>query len=191
MSETAEDPGVAAGGPAEPDLVGGPDLTPVRVEPNTPREAILARAADAPPAAVDFKPTDAHHKLAAALLDGDCNTWLELAEKSGVGRTTLWRVGKDPAACLWLSEQLAGVARASLGAIYSRLYRLAMTSRSPAAIELFLRRFDPEFKKDAGPVDNSINADFAVVTQMSASELEKFVALKARRAGLDSPKPAS
>ena len=181
--EKADDPGVLPGPVAVPDLVGRSPPASLQPEPATPREAIIQRAAEATPAAADFQPDESHRKIAAALLDADFSTWSELAEKAGVGRTTLWRAGKDPAACLWLTEQIAGVARASLGAIYSRLFRLAMTSRSPQAIELFLRRFDPDFKKDAGPVDNSINAEFATIVQMSPTELEKFVALKARKAG--------
>jgi len=168
--------------------VGPAPRVPAKAEPLDPKSAIIQRAADATPAAADFQPDESHRKIAAALLDGDFSTWSELAERAGVGRTTLWRVSKDNNACLWLTEQIAGVAKASLGAIYSRLFRLAMTSRSPQAIELFMRRFDDGFKKESGPVDQSVNAEFAVVTQMSAAELEKFVQLKVRKAGLDTNK---
>jgi hypothetical protein len=167
--------------------VGPVPRAPAKAEPLDPKSAIIQRAADATPAAADFQPDESHRKIAAALLaagDGDFSSWRELAERADVGRTTLWRASQNPAACLWITEQLAGLARASLGAVYSRLFRLAMTSRSPQAIELFMRRFDPDFKKETGPVDNSINAEFAVVTQMSAQELEKFVELKARKAGI-------
>jgi len=184
QTETDDPRPVGDARPPTTDLVGPLARGAAKAEPNTPREAIVQRAADAPPAAVDFQPTDTHRTIASALLEADFSTWSELAQRAGIGRTTLWRVAKDPAACLWLTEQIAGVAKASLGAVYSRLFRLAMTSRSPAAIELFLRRFDPDFKKDSGPVDQSVNAEFAVVTQMSAQELEKFVQLKARKAGL-------
>jgi len=164
--------------------VGPIPRAPAKAEPLDPKSAIIQRAADATPAAADFQPDESHRKLSVALLEGDVSTWSELAEKAGIGRTTLWRIAKDPAACLWLTEQIAGVAKASLGAIYSRLFRLAMTSRSPQAIELFMRRFDDGFKKESGPVDNSVNAEFATIIQMSPTELEQFVKIKSRRAGL-------
>ena len=155
------------------------------VEPSTPTEAVIARAATVIDATA-FKPDDSHLKLAAVLFEANCPTWIELAEKAGVSRTQLWRITKDPAACAWLVAHGTKAAETGLGAVHARLLQLALTSRSPAAVELYLKRFDPNYAaKVAATGDTNITAEFATILQMTPTELDSFLRHKRRSAGLE------
>ena len=155
------------------------------VEPSTPTEVVVARASTVTDATA-FKPDDSHLKLAAVLFEANCPTWIELAEKAGVSRTQLWRITKDPAACAWLVAHGTKAAETGLGAVHARLLQLALTSRSPAAVELYLKRFDPNYAaKVAATGDTNITAEFATILQMSPTELDSFLRHKRRSSGLE------
>lgn len=155
------------------------------LKPTTPAEKVLAAAVVTDAAAVqDFRPSPAHFKLAQSLFETGAQTFVELAAKSGVSRTTIWRLLQEPGAAAWLASYSAQATKLGIGLVHARLLHLALTSRTPAAIELYLKRFDDEFReKSALTGDLNVTADVANVLNMSNAELERFVELKRRAIG--------
>lgn len=181
--------------PALSDLAGANrfPLVPVvhpATEPLDPASAIIdaaTRSTGAP-----YTPTDAVMKLADVVFEANAPTWLELAAASGVSRTQLWRIAKDPDACAWIVAHGTHMAELGLGAVHARLLQLALTSRSPSAIELYLKRFDAEYsKRTAVQGDSVINAEMAAIVQMSSTELENFLRHKRRSTGIDNDRTAN
>ena len=158
---------------------------PLPTEELEPAERFVAEAAKASDDDLrSFRPTPAHEKLAEHLFTSQAASFLQLAESAGVDRTTIWRTLKNPAAAKWIVSQATGAVEFGLGAVHSRLLHMALTSRSPSFIELYLRRFDPEFKKNAAEGGTTINAQYAMIQAMSPKELEAFVSLKRRQEGV-------
>lgn len=156
------------------------------------QHAILDAAASAQPSAPGaFQPTEAHQKLAATLFETTSSTFVQLAESAGISRSTLWRILKDKAACAWIVANATNAAAFGLGAVHARLLQMALTSRSPEAIRLYLQRFDPDFSagKDIGTL-NAPNSQIAFVASMSPAELEAFLKQK-RRTVIGEPCPAA
>jgi len=167
-----------------------PESTPENLplalhDPATPARRFLAAASANPsPLPADYSPPDAVRRVAEVIFTEKAESFIELAEHAGVHRSTIWRFLQDPNAVKWIVEQGTAVASAGLGAVHARLLHLALTSRSPSAIEIYLRRFDPEFRKEqSGSGGTTINSQFAQVLTMSPGELEAFVRGKKRRGG--------
>lgn len=150
-----------------------------------PVATIIASASKAKPGHSAYSPSESDTKLAAVLFESNCPSFTDLANQAGISRTTLWRIVSNPDACAWLVENSTKAAGSLLGAVHARLAHLALTSPSPYALELYMRRFDPHFTKSgADNPDMKINAELAVVTQMTSAELEKFISLKRQKAGI-------
>jgi hypothetical protein len=92
---------------------------------------------------------------------------------------------QDKDACKWIVEKGSAVASAGLGAVHARLLHLALTSRSPAAIDIYMRRFDPEYAKDSKPAagTTTVNSQLTQILTMSSAELEAYVRNKRRTNG--------
>jgi hypothetical protein len=149
------------------------------------RIASCAAAAD-PAALAEFEPTGSHLALLGALSEGHgLDSAAEIAEAAGLARSTAYGILADPAACSWLSSRLSGRVASRLGLVHARLFHLAMTSRSPAAIRLFLERFDPDYKPAAEEIARvaagAVNAQFNFLQSMSPEELAAFVEQKRQR----------
>jgi hypothetical protein len=154
-------------------------------DPASPARRFLeAAAANPAPLPADYSPPDSVRRLAEVIFTNQATSFIELAEAAGVNRSTIWRQLQDKNAVKWIVEQGSAVAAAGLGAVHARLLHLALTSRSPSAIEIYLKRFDPDYRKEShGPGGTSINAQFAQVLTMSPTELEAFVKHKKRQGG--------
>lgn len=148
-----------------------------------PPERFLAVAAKAEPG--HFRPTPVHEKLAEHLFTSQASTFLDLAEAAGVSRTTIWRTLQDPKACAWICSKATQAVEFGLGAVHARLLNMALTSRSPSFMELYLKRFDPEFKKADVSGGTTINQQFNMIKEMSQAELDAFVRQKRRKEGVD------
>lgn len=167
-----------------------PESTPANLpsplnDPATPARRFLSAAAanptQLPP---DYSPSEAVQRVAEVLFTSKAASFVELAEDAGVSRTTIWRFLQDPHAVAWIVQKGTAVAAAGLGAVHARLLDLALTSRSPAAIEIYLRRFDPEFRKESGTNPaTTINSQLTQVLTMSSRELEAYVRTKKRQGG--------
>ena len=191
MEPTTTDPDSRAeGGLPAP---GRPDLGPAPLPPEAdgppqaelePAERFLAVAATAPPGD-GFKPTAAHEKIAQKLFESQAGSFLQLAEAAGVDRVTIWRTLKNPKACEWIVNNAARAVEFGLPAVHSRLLNMALTSRSSSFMELYLRRFDPEFKKGAAAGSTTINAQYAMIQAMGPAELENFIKQKRRKEGIE------
>lgn len=149
-----------------------------------PPERFLAVAAKAEPGG-SFRPTPIHEKLAEHLFTSQATSFLQLAEESGVSRTTIWRTLQDPQACQWICSKATDAVKFGLGAVHSRLLQMALTSRSPAFLKLYMERFDPEYAKQLASGGTTINQQFNMIKEMSQAELEAFVKVKKRREGID------
>lgn len=163
----------------------GPLTPPALIDPASPARRFLeAAAANPAPLPADYSPPDSVRRLAEVIFTNQATSFIELAEAAGVNRSTIWRQLQDKNAVKWIVEQGSAVAAAGLGAVHARLLHLALTSRSPSAIEIYLRRFDPEFKKEShASSGTNISAQFAQVLTMSPGELEAFVKHKKRQGG--------
>lgn len=108
----------------------------------------MARGANPSPAEMKkFEPDHTHEAIAGALNDPEVpHTMKGLAEHAGVDPKTLRKVLRTPAALLWIVSQASSLAEARLGAVHSRIYQMAMTSRSATWARLFLERFDTNYK---------------------------------------------
>jgi len=163
----------------------GPVPATALSDPASPARRFLDVAAANPaPLPADYSPPDSVRRLAEVVFTTQAASFVELAELAGVNRTTIWRLLQDRNAVRWIVEQGTAVASAGLGAVHARLLHLALTSRSPSAIEIFLKRFDPEYRKDNHPGGGTtINSQFTQITSMSPGELEAFVRHKKRSGG--------
>lgn len=95
-------------------------------------------------------------------------------------------MANDPEAVKWVVAHSTKAAEMGLGLVHARLLQLALTSRTPAALELYLKRFDPEFRQSQpGGGGMTINAQVAAVANMSPQELERFIEAKRRKEGLN------
>lgn len=159
-------------------------MTPALLDPTGPPARFLEAAATAPPS-TDYAPTESDEKLAVHLFAVNADSFVALVETSGVSRTTIWRTLKDPAACAWITAHATKLAEAGLGAVHARLLHLALVSKTPAAIELYLKRFDPGYKSASSVAPLNVNGDHANIISMSSEELTKFVSLKTRAGGFD------
>ena len=148
----------------------------------SPVGRFLEVAASSAPVAEAFQPTDTHRRLAETLFESGAESFVGLAEASGVSRTTLWRILKDPPAVKWIVSHSTRAAEAGLGLVHARLLNMALTSRSPAAIELYLKRFDPEYKRAESGVP-AVAQQFNVIANMSDVELEAFLRRTRQKAG--------
>ena len=157
----------------------------MKSDPTGPGNRLAALANTATPEDIqNFKPAQIHWALAGALSVEAAASFTELAEKAGVSRSRLYEILNDPAATNWIVAQGTRLAHAALGAVHARLLHLALTSRSPAAIKLYLQRFDPEFKEaiaETRDLAKTINSQLNFIQTMSPTELENFIALKRRR----------
>ena len=167
--------------PTNQGLVPSPALS----DPATPARRFLeAAAANPAPLPADYSPPDSVRRLAEVIFTNRAASFVELAESAGVNRTTIWRLLQDKHAVKWVVEQGSAVAAAGLGAVHARLLHLALTSRSPSALEIYLKRFDPEYRKDNHPGGGTtINSQFTQITHMSPKELESFIRHKERQGG--------
>jgi hypothetical protein len=154
-----------------------------------PAHKLIRRAAEA--SSEPFSPSPSHIKLAETIFESGAPTFTELAANSGISRTHLYRILDDPDACAWILAHAKKVAAFGLSAVYARLLHLSLTSRSPQAIELFLRRFDPDFKDKDATVHASGPSQFNFITSMDPAELEAFLRLKRRQVlgSSESPQP--
>lgn len=128
-------------------------------------------------------------RLASVLFEQHCPTFSALAATAAVDRSHAYTLLDDPHACAYLCERGRKFAEAALGSVHARLTELALTSRSPAAIELFLKRFDPDFKTDkpAAVTVNGTNVLIQQVSSMSDAELEAFLNHKKQQHGHGQP----
>lgn len=93
-----------------------------------------------------FKPTEFHRKLAEALVTKDPKNFADLSEKTGLSFSKLASLVEDPAACRWITENCAEMARLGLGVLYQQIFKKALSSEKPGWAELFLKRFDPDYQ---------------------------------------------
>lgn len=149
-------------------------------------EKVLSTAAKASASAEAYKPTEAVLKLSQHLFCDGAPTAIALAQQAGISRAQLYRIAEDPDASAWLVRNGAQVAGTLLGAVHARLTELALSGKNVQAIELYLRRFDPEFARGAKASSGefNLNAEIANVLAMSPDELTKFVALTRTKQGL-------
>lgn len=153
------------------------------VGPQDPQERFLAVAAKAD-SMEGFRPTPVHEKLAEHLFTSQASSFADLVEASGVHRTSIWRTLQDPKACAWICARATEAVKFGLGAVHSRLLQMALTSRSPAFMKLYLERFDPDYSSRVAEGGTTINAQYAMIQAMSPKELEAFVSLKRRQEGV-------
>lgn len=150
-----------------------------------PSESLPSIAATADPEKLqEFQPTNTHRAIAGALLFGPANaTITKLAEKAGLSRQTVSTCLQDPEAVAWIVAQHTTHKDTCLAVVHARLLHLALTSRSPAALKLYLQRFDPEFQKfeHNKQVKREVYQQFAQVLNMSQDELERWLSLKERQ----------
>jgi hypothetical protein len=146
-------------------------------------ERFLERAASVTPSP-GYVPTPAAIKLADVLFTAGAPTFVELAAQAGISRTALYDLLKSDDAVVWITAHGTGVAAAGLGFVHARLLELALHSRSPAAIELFLKRFDKGYQP-AGPTTqtNIQTNNLAFVSSMSDQELRSYLQQKRRTSG--------
>lgn len=185
LSPRPGNPGTDA--PLPPEVLGRSDLPPPAppAERPYPVTRFLERAAKLPAPPAGYTPTPAALKLADALFTSSAPSFVALAEHVGLSRTALYDLLKDDAAVAWIVSHGTGAAAAGLGWVHSRLLELALTSRSPSAIELYLRRFDPAFTaRDAPANQTNIQNNLSFVTSMSDDELRAFLTQKRRSSGV-------
>jgi len=148
-----------------------------------PQRRIVQRAASA--SDPGFVPTEALKRLGAVAFEGTAESFVELSKAAGVDRSHLYDLIANPAACAWLVAHGKSAAAAGLGAVHARLLELALSSRSPAAIELYLRVHDPDFKEKTQAPTNITATNVLVqqVSSMSDSELSAFLNHKRNQLG--------
>lgn len=150
------------------------DLLPAPVK----HLANVAANAD-PRSLAGFIPSPTHVAVVGALLNFMPSTMQELADKSNLPLVDLYAILDDPVASSWIMQQSADRFKVGLASVYARLYQMAMTSTKAQWVELFLKRFDPEFQRrtgaDAGQV---VNNYLAVVANMSDTELRSLLTIK-------------
>ena len=147
---------------------------------------LAAIAAQAPPAGpgsvATFKPRSIHKQLAAALLAPNPPTTLdELAAAASVPQKELFHVLDRPGAVAWIISYTAELIQGGLGAVYSHMLHMAVTSKNPKWAQLYLQRFDKEFQPPASTVihgDVNTQQNFASWT---SSELLAFIGAKRQK----------
>lgn len=121
-------------------------------------------------------------------------SYVDLAAEAGVSRKALYELLKNPAAVAWVAANSLGTraADAAVGLVHARLLHLALTTRSPAVLELYLKRFDSDYRRDSGGIHvHTDNALFQTIQSMSTSELEAFLRQRRRKQGVhDDDDPA-
>lgn len=179
------------------DSPGGPDPEPVVVRadnpdpkpPSTdgrgeaPVDRFLRIASDPAPANPDYRPTPAAIKLADAFWSHGLDTFSELAAAAGVSRRTLYDLLLDRDAVRWIVAHGTRAAEAGLGLVHTRLLQLALTSRNPAAIQLYLNRFDPKFASSTQVAVSETRGSqtVALVKNMSDDELRAYLEQRRRQ----------
>src|ERR1051326_368063 len=128
-----------------------------------------------------FKPSDAHTKLADVLIEGHAGSFLDMADKAGLSRSTLYSIVSQPEAVAWIVEKAAKTAKFGLAAVYARLLERALESRSSAWMKLFLEVFDPTYQSHQVESGVTHNTQFNIINGMSDQELRSFVEQKSRQ----------
>lgn len=113
------------------------------------RMAHIAATAD-PAALRGYQPSSSVRTLAGTLLECEPVSFVDLADKSGMSPAQVYTILRDPTAVAWIMQESTRIAKGALSAIYARMYKMAMTAKNSSWAELFLKRFDPEFKEDGG-----------------------------------------
>ena len=128
-----------------------------------------------------FRPTDAHRKIAGALMTQDITSMADLAEGAGYKDIRdLYKVLGRPEAVNWILTESASAIRVGLAKCYNVMLQKACEGRSVAWVELFLKRFDKEYRQ-AQPDSVTVNTQNNVFANYTAGELEAFVRDKQRR----------
>lgn len=154
--------------------------------------ARFVAVANSDPSAIpdDFQPTSAHRALASSLFETQASSFLELAERSGVSRSHIYRILEDPAAVKWIVANSATALELGLVAVHSRLLHKALNDKSIAAIKLYMQRFDKDFKVRGDSI-NGENVQINNFSSYSLDELERLAGLKTGRLGLADPRTGS
>lgn len=174
--------------PPPPEVLGRSDLPPPAppAERPYPLSRFLERAAKLPAPPAGYTPTPAALKLADALFTSSAPSFVALAEHVGLSRTALYDLLRDDAAVAWIVSHGTGAAAAGLGWVHSRLLELALTSRSPSAIELYLKRFDPEFTARNTPTNQTnVQNNLSFIQGMDDKELRAFLNQRRRSLGVE------
>ena len=147
----------------------------------SPLAQLTAIAASAEPRDVaEYTPTATDQALAGSLFSSNAPTFLELAKRSGVAESTLFRLRQDPARVAWIVTHSRHLANLGRGAVYARVLDQALTSRNPNWAKLYLELFDEEYKKGQ-QADQTRNTQVNIFGGMSDTELRSFVQQKTRQ----------
>lgn len=144
-------------------------------------------AAQAPPAGpgsvIEFKPRSIHKQLAGALLSPQPPATLdELAAAAGITPKELFHVLDRPGAVAWIISHTAEMIQGGLGAVYSHMLHMAVTSKNPKWAQLYLQRFDAEYQKSQP--STIINGDVNTQQNFSSwntAELTAFLRAKRQK----------
>jgi len=138
---------------------------------------------DPSPIADDFEPTAAHRALSTTLFETQATSFLELAEKSGVSRSHIYRILEEPDAVKWIVANSARTMELALAAVHARLLHKALNDKTVSALKLYLQRFDKDFKVQSNSVSGE-NVQINNFSSYSLDELERLAGLKERRLGV-------
>lgn len=162
---------------APPQAPASPDPVPegAAVPPILTRMASIASTAS-PDALRAFEPSSTHRALVGALIEAQPESLVDLATKAGVVPSTLYRTLENPVAVAWIVAEAARVVKVGLAGVYGRLFHMAMTSRKSSWLELFLKRFDPDYRDGKGASLTLKSGDQeAKFENWTTAELEAFV----------------
>lgn len=142
-----------------------------------PARRLLQQATAADPAVLQvFRPEACHYAVAGALFNAaePLRDWKVLAVAAGITMKEVEAIVADPAACAWIINHSANIAKAGLALVYPRLLQKALFSDNPQWMSIFLKRFDPEFAKSDAPSGATFNTQINF-QNYTDEELHAFV----------------
>lgn len=160
--------------------------SPLPILQNKVGAKLTAIAAEAPPAGpgsvVEFKPRSIHRQLAGALISPNPPSTLEaLATAASIEEKELRHVLARPGAVAWIISHTAELIKGGLGAVYSHMLHMAVTSPNPKWAQLYLQRFDKEYQPSP---QNVIHGDVNTQNNYSSwteAELDAFLRAKRQK----------
>lgn len=132
---------------------------------------LIVESALKPARGKKFQPTEFHKKFVENLLNSNPGNLAELSQATGLSFSQIAGLLEDAAACRWITEQCAGIAKLGLGAVYQHIMQKALTSEKPGWAELFLKRFDENYQPKGSAVGGTQNTQINLYGNYSDQEL--------------------